>query len=91
MQIEMKMKSLLAIVLIGTVWTGCAGVSGYYNVDAYNSSGELLTKNVRFTADGSSIYTTVNGMCSAYPKSVVIVRDTKTGEQLKGVSPHQCR
>ncbi|MFZ5375477.1 MAG: hypothetical protein ACOZBX_08060 [Campylobacterota bacterium] len=85
------MKGLLAVGWIGMIFAGCSGVSGYYNVDAYNESGELLTKNVRFTTDGSGVYTTVNGMCSAYPKAVVIVRDTKTGEQLKGISPHRCR
>lgn len=86
-----SMKYLLAIAMIGVVFSGCATPSGYFNVDAYNSSGECLTKNVSFTTAGSSLYSTINGTCSAFPKSTVIIRNAKTGEQLAGVSPHQCK
>lgn len=73
------------------MFSGCMTMSGYYNVDAYNSSGELLTKNTKMTVEGSSIYMVRNGMCSAFPKSVIVIRDAKTGEQLSSESPYQCR
>ena len=85
------MKYICAIAMMGVLFSGCATQSGYYNVDAYNSSGECLTKNVSFTTAGSSLYMTINGACSAFPKSTIIIRNTKTGEQLAGVSPHQCK
>lgn len=86
-----QMKYLLGTALAGIFFSGCMGVSGFYNLDAYNSSGELLTKNVRFTAEGSGLNTSINGMCSAFPKSTIIISNTKTGEQLAGTSPYQCR
>lgn len=85
------MKYLIGTIIIGIMFSGCMTMSGYYNVDAYNSSGELLTKNTKMTVEGSSIYMVRNGMCSAFPKSVIVIRDAKTGEQLSSESPYQCR
>ena len=88
---ENNMKYFIRIVIVGMMFSGCMTMSGYYNVDAYNSSGELLSKNIKMTVQGSSIYSVRNAMCSAYPKSTVIIRDVKTGEQLSSESPYQCR
>lgn len=88
---ELKIKYYIKAFIVSMLFTGCMTMSGYYNVDAYNSSGELLSKNIKMTVQGSSIYSVRNAMCSAYPKSTVIIRDVKTGEQLSSESPYQCR
>lgn len=85
------MKTIFGISLAGVLFAGCTAASGYSNIDAYNSSGERLTKNVSFTTAGSGLSSAINGTCLAFPKSTIIIRDTKTGEQLAGESPHQCR
>jgi hypothetical protein len=85
------MKYVIGAITVSVMFSGCMTMSGYYHVDAYNSSGELLNKNLKMTVQGSSIYATRNGLCSAFPKATVVIRDTKTGEQLLGESPYQCR
>jgi len=85
------MKYFMMTMMAGISFSGCMTMSGYYHVDAYNTSGELLTKNTKMTVEGSSIYMVRNGMCSAFPKSVIVIRDAKTGEQLSNESPYQCR
>lgn len=88
---NMRLKYYIKAFVVSILFTGCMTMSGHYNVDAYNSSGELLNKNRAMVVQGSSIYAARNGMCSAFPKSVIIIRDIKTGEQLSGESPYQCR
>lgn len=90
MNLENTMKYSIVTVIISVMFSGCATMSGYYNLDAYNSSGELLTKNAKMTANGSNIYTVRNGMCSAFPNAVIVIRDTKTGKELSNESPYQC-
>jgi hypothetical protein len=85
------MRYLIGTAVIGIMFSGCITMSGYYSVDAYNSSGELLTKNTKMVANGSGIYTARNAMCSAFPNAVIIIHNTKTGEQLSSESPYHCR
>lgn len=70
---------------------GCMTLSGHYAIDIYNDSGELINKKMKLMTEGSGIYTVINGACRAYPKSVIVITDIKTNEELKSESPHKCR
>lgn len=72
------------------VFSGCATVTGTYVVTATDSAGRPVAADRRMTAEGSKVYTVRNGICIAYPKSLVVIRDLKTGEELTGQSPYQC-
>jgi len=84
------MKNILLIVPM-LVLSGCVTLSGNYVISAYDTQGKLLTGNLQLTATGSRIYSVRNGICSAYPKATVIIKDSSTGEELQGESPYQCR
>ncbi|MGV3742596.1 MAG: hypothetical protein ACO1NO_09840 [Burkholderiaceae bacterium] len=71
--------------------TGCVTMSGTYELNAFDSSGKQLTSNMRLTAEGSRIYSVRNGLCMTYPKATIIMKDVKTGAELQGESPYQCR
>lgn len=64
--------------------------SGPYRVWGHDSNGNILTKNLNLTAQGSSIYTARNAVCKAYPQATVIVVDQGTGKNLDGESPYRC-
>lgn len=78
--------AVLAIFL-----TGCVTLSGTYILSAHDESGKDLTKNMQLMAQGRGIYTVINALCVSYPKSIIVIRDATTGEELKGESPWQCR
>lgn len=80
-----------AVATMALVLSGCATVTGTYIVTATDSAGQPVAADRRMIAEGSKIYTVRNGICIAYPKSLVVIRDLKTGEELKGESPYQCR
>ena len=84
------MKKIIHFVSIFVI-TGCTTLSGVYVLSAYDSEGKLLTGDRNLMAIGSAVYTAIGGICIAYPKSKIIIKDTKTREELTGVSPHQCR
>jgi hypothetical protein len=84
----MKTVLLTAVTL---VMSGCMTLSGNYVISAYDASGKLLTGNLKLIAQGSGIYTARNGICAAYPKATVLIKDTKTGQELKSESPYKCR
>lgn len=70
--------------------SGCVTTSGSYTVSAQDSNGNNLTNNLNLMAVGSGIYTVRNALCQKYPKSIVVIKDAKTGENLKSESPYQC-
>ena len=70
--------------------SGCITTSGYYTLDAYNASGELLNKNVAMQAQGSGIYSARNTLCRLHPKATIIIKEIKTKEELSSESPYQC-
>jgi len=84
------MKKILLINIM-LAMGGCVTLSGTYVISAYDSDGKLLTGNRQLMAQGSGVYTVIGGICAAYPKSIVLIKDAKTHEELKGESPHQCR
>ena len=84
------MKNIIQISAMYAI-AGCTTLSGAYVLSAYDSEGKLLTGDRKLMAIGSGVYTAINGICIAHPKSRIIIKDTKTSEELKGVSPHQCR
>jgi hypothetical protein len=75
---------------VGAALAGCATIHGTYVVTAQDAAGKPLASNVRLTAKGSRIYVARNGLCAAFPKSVVTIRDVATGRELKGESPYTC-
>lgn len=78
---------VLALLLM---LSGCLTLSGVYTVDAYDKNGNLLGKTNNM-AEGSGIYTVTNALCAVYPGATVVIKDAKTGEELKSESPHKCR
>jgi hypothetical protein len=90
----MRSRSILrcagALLTLGAALTGCASIHGTYVVTAQDSAGKPLAANVRMTAEGSRIYVARNGMCAAFPKAVVTIREVTTGQELKGESPYTC-
>lgn len=79
-----------SIFTLAIVVVGCATTSGNYIVSARDINGNDLTKGARLMAAGSGIYMARNALCMNYPKSMVVIRDAKTGQELQGESPHQC-
>lgn len=83
------MKSHL-MSLVTVLLTGCVTMSGTYDVTAHDVNGKNLNEKLILIAEGSAIYTTRNALCRNYPKAIIIIKDTKTHEELKGESPYQC-
>lgn len=65
-------------------------MSGNYTVTGYDSAGKELMENSTLTAHGRGIYSMRNAFCLAHPNATVIIKDSKTGEELKSESPYQC-
>jgi len=70
---------------------GCMTLSGYYQLTAYNANGDVVMGDRKNIAEGSGIYTVRNALCGIPSVAVVVIRDNKTGEELKSESPYQCR
>lgn len=83
--------SYCAITLAACALSACVTTTGTYVLTATNSAGQPVASDRRLIAEGSSIYMARNGICAAYPKALVVIRDTRTGQELKGESPYQCR
>ena len=75
---------------MGLIFSGCVTMSGNYTLDAYNTSGTLLNKNLVMQAQGRGIYGSRRALCQAYPKAIIIIKDIQTQEQLSSESPYQC-
>ncbi|UQY34145.1 hypothetical protein K8U54_20925 [Pseudomonas fulva] len=84
------MKHLIALLGAVTLLTGCMTLSGTYQLSLQDAKGQPLSQNINITAQGSGIYTVRNAMCSAHPGATVIIRDLKSGEELKSESPYKC-
>lgn len=66
-------------------------MSETYVLSAKDASGKPLSGNMQLLAEGSRIYTVRNALCMKYPKSIIEIKDARTGEELKSESPYQCR
>lgn len=84
------MKHLIALLGAVALLTGCMTLSGTYQLSLQDAKGQPLSQNINITAQGSGIYTVRNAMCSAHPGATVIIRDLKSGEELKSESPYKC-
>lgn len=84
------MKNLIASMSVGALLCGCMTLSGTYQLSLQDAKGQPLSQNINMTAQGSGIYTVRNAMCSAHPGATVIIRDLKSGEELKSESPYKC-
>lgn len=76
------------IAILAMLFTSCT-MKGYYTVDTYNSKGMKLN-NYNMTAEGTGIYTVRSASCFSFPGSTVVIKDAKTGEELKSESPYKC-
>ncbi|MFA7351792.1 MAG: hypothetical protein WC009_13615 [Methylotenera sp.] len=72
------------------LFSGCVTLSGAYSISAYDSTGKLLNDKMQLVAEGSGIYSARNALCQAFPKATVVIKDTKTGAELKSESPYKC-
>jgi len=81
----------LSILVLASTLAGCLVTSGTYSIVAVDDAGEDLTKGITHFAYGSGIYSSRSALCSIFKGATVIIRDTTTGEQLKGESPRRCR
>ncbi|WP_254875934.1 hypothetical protein [Pseudomonas viridiflava] len=71
--------------------SGCVTMSGEYTVTAHDASGAQIKKLGTFVAEGHNIYPVRNAFCLNAPGATVIIRDAKTGEELRSESPYHCR
>ncbi|WP_232916185.1 hypothetical protein [Pseudomonas viridiflava] len=71
--------------------SGCVTMSGEYTVTADDASGAQIKKLGTFVAEGHNIYPVRNAFCLNAPGATVIIRDAKTGEELRSESPYHCR
>lgn len=87
-----KIAAIVAFAAISiSVVSGCVTMSGTYVITAHDAAGNALATNMHLVAEGTRIYTVRNALCATYPKSIVVITDTKTGAELSGESPFQCR
>ncbi len=71
--------------------SGCLTMSGEYTVTAQDASGEPIKTLGTFVAQGHNIYPVRNAFCLNAPGATVIIRDARTGEELRSESPYHCR
>lgn len=77
-------------VIMTMFLTACVTMTGTYSISAYDSQGNLLNEKMQMMADGSGIYSVRNAICHTYPKAIVVIKDIKTGAELKSESPYNC-
>ena len=85
------MKKMILLSCPVLFLTGCLTMTGTYKISAVDSSGRELSSGLTLTAQGRGIYSVRNALCQRYPGASVIIKDSKTDEQLRGESPFQCR
>jgi len=83
------MKKILLIAITLAI-SGCVTTSGNYTITGYDANGKELMGNLKLTAQGRGIYSARNAFCQAHLNATVIIKDSKTGEELKSESPYQC-
>lgn len=81
------LRILAACVLLG----GCITTSGAYKLVPRDPTTGQEIPGPTLLALGSAIYPARNAICKVHPKAVVVITDAKTGQELKGESPHVCR
>ncbi|MBN0927007.1 hypothetical protein JTL68_37590 [Pseudomonas aeruginosa] len=64
-------------------------VSGNYRVSAIDANGAELGKGI--SAQGRTIYSVRNAICSQHSNATVIITDMQTEKALSGESPYKCR
>lgn len=87
----MLTKNLCLLAIGSALLTGCMTLSGYYQLTAYDTNGEVVMGDRKNIAEGSGIYTVRNALCGIPSVATVVIRDNKTGDELKGESPYRCR
>ena len=85
------MRNTVAILTTVLLMTGCVTLKGTYHLSAVDAAGQEISTGLALTAQGRGIYSVRNALCQRYPGATVIIKDSKTGEQLFGESPFQCR
>jgi len=73
------------------VLSGCATLTGTYELKAYDNTGKPIQMRMRMIAEGRGIYTARNAICIAHPGATVTIVETRTKQELAGESPHRCR
>lgn len=81
--------AICAILLLAL--SGCVTMSGEYIMTAHDASGAQIKKLGTFVAQDHNIYPIRNAFCLNAPGATVIIRDAKTGEELRSESPYHCR
>jgi hypothetical protein len=84
------MKTAIACIAMAPL-AGCATLHGNYKLTVVDANGRDLAPGLSIMAEGAGIYSVRNAMCSTHPGATVLIKDARTGEQLKSESPHQCR
>lgn len=84
-----KYKYLVAVSVtsMAVLLSGCVTLSGNYKVSLQDGTDGRKTE---ILTQGSGIYTARNALCSTHPGATVIIRDTTSGQELKGESPYHC-
>lgn len=85
------MRSTVAMLTAVLFMMGCVTLKGSYQLSAVDAAGKEISTGLALTAQGRGIYSVRNALCQRYPGASVIIKDSKTGEQLVGESPFQCR
>ncbi len=84
----MRLFHLSLLALVGLA-AGCVTMSGNYRVSAIDANGVELVKGI--FAQGRTIYSVRNAICSQHSKATVIITDMQTGQPLSSESPYKCR
>ncbi len=85
------MGNTVAMLTTMMLMTGCVTIKGAYQLSAVDAAGKEISTGLALTAQGRGIYSVRNALCQRYPGATVIIKDSKTGEQLIGESPFKCR
>ncbi|GLQ98652.1 hypothetical protein [Dyella mobilis] len=79
----------MVVAGLGLCLAGCVTMSGSYKVTAVEKDGTPV--NVVMRAEGSSIYSARNAICSAHPGATVSIVDIATDKELSSESPYRCK
>lgn len=81
-----------AIVLSVLMLCACAGMAGKeYSVQAYNSRGQLLNKQMALDSSRSGIPIARDSLCKTYPNATIRVYNNITKQELGDMSPYSCK
>lgn len=80
----------LIVTVSATALMGCMTMSGTYSVVARDPATGIDIPGLRIIAEGTGIYTVRNALCMNHPNAVIVITDTKSGQELKSESPYRC-